>query len=95
MNWMRLATTILGLAPYVVAGVEKLHAEASGATKRQLAQDALSLAVSTAAACAPGQQQAVQGIGDAVGQVIDATVALANASGDFTHKQPLAPDPAQ
>ena len=73
-NWMNL----LGAIPYVVMGIQHMHAEAPGATKKQLAMQALGLATATAetAATDPATQQAVDTLGKSAGAVIDATVSM-------------------
>lgn len=71
---------------YVVAGIEQIHTDASGATKKQLAQEALGLAVGTAQSVLPGDAPLIQLSGQAVSTMIDNSVALFNALGMFTHK---------
>ena len=49
LDWSQILGGALKLVPYVVAGVNAIHTEASTATKTQMAQDALSIATQAAA----------------------------------------------
>lgn len=86
MSFLVLLFRLLSLTPIVVAGVESLHAEASGATKKQLAMDTLDVASAIAGAALPGSQAAVSAMTSAVGGMIDNTVSIFNAAGIFGHK---------
>jgi len=48
MNWLTVMQGIFKLIPYVVQGIEVIHANESKETKLQLAQDALSVATNAA-----------------------------------------------
>ena len=64
-NWMNL----IGAIPYVVMGIQQMHAEVPGATKKQLALQALGLATATAetAAADTATQQTVDTLGKSAG----------------------------
>lgn len=91
MGFLAVLFRLLSLTPVVVAGIESLHSEASGATKKQLAMDALNVAGAVAGAALPGSQQAVTAMTGAVGGVIDNVVSIFNAAGTFGHGAPKAP----
>lgn len=76
----------LTLAPVVVAGIEQLHAEASGSTKKQLAQDSLTLASGIAAAVDSSDTATINAVSQSVGTMIDSVVSIMNATGVFAHK---------
>lgn len=78
MNWLKL---ILQLTPYVVVGVEKIHADLSGAGKRQAAQDALTIATAAALETDPGDSTTTQTASAITGLIIDSTVANLKKSG--------------
>jgi hypothetical protein len=79
-------TALLSLIPQIVTGVEAIHGEAkSGADKKQMAMDALKLAVAGAASAVPGQIGAIDAAGGLASNVIDGTVALFNKIG-WPHK---------
>jgi hypothetical protein len=85
-SFLSLFLKVLPLIPTVIAGVEQLHGEKDGATKKQMAQDALSLATGVASAALPAQAQAVQVVSAATSSIIDATVSAFNAAGVFQTK---------
>ena len=70
MNWISWLTGIYKLVPYVVAGVEMIHANENTQTKTQLAQDALSLALSASTQVLTGSNEKAAQI--AAGAVSDA-----------------------
>lgn len=76
----------LPLIGYIVAGIEQIHADAPGETKKQIAQEALGLAVGTAENALPGDAPMVAAAGAATSALIDGSVSLFNALGLFTHK---------
>jgi hypothetical protein len=82
MNWF---TKILGAIPLiggVVAAIEKIHGDAvSGASKKQLALEALGLATAGAEAVLPGDKLLVDSASALVSQAIDLTVSLFNRLG--------------
>jgi hypothetical protein len=89
MNIFANIFRFLPLVQYVVAGVEQVHSDAPGATKQQLAKEALGLAVSTGeelGSVIPGGAPVVDAAGSVANVLIDQTVALFNALGMFTHK---------
>lgn len=82
MNWLSL---ILGLTPYIVQGVQTVIGDkAAGATKQQMAKDALGVAIGGAGATLTGNNAV---LGDAAGKiaglVIDQSVAIAKANGSY------------
>jgi|ERR1700732_2825396 hypothetical protein len=83
MNWITLLLRALQLVPVVVAGIEHIHGEASGATKKQMAMDALALASNSAGILDPGDQPAIDAATQLTSNVIDNTVAVFNAAGIF------------
>ena len=48
MNWITMLQGLFKLLPYVVAGVETIHANENSETKTQLAQDAMGIATQAA-----------------------------------------------
>lgn len=86
MNWLNYLLRALQVAPLVVAGIEQLHSEAPGVTKKQMAMDALGLASYTASVVAPEQQDAIKAATQLTSNAIDNTVQLFNALGLFQHK---------
>jgi len=71
----------LNALPYIVAGIQQIHAEAPGASKKQLALDSLGLATAAAGAILPAEQGAqAQAVGTAVGNIIDNLVAAFHAT---------------
>lgn len=88
MKWSEFLSRMLQFAPVVVYGVEKVMADAPGATKKDVAVSILTHGAEVAGAIAPNQQPAVEAVRNAAGAIIDATVAIANATGDLKHKAP-------
>ena len=81
MNWFAYLSRSLAVLPYVVAGIQTIHKDANGATKKQLAMESLGLAVATAGAVLPTHQATEsQAIGAVVGSVIDLIVQQAHAT---------------
>ena len=75
MGWISILQMILKLTPYIVAGVQQLHPNTPGTTKKQIAADLLNTAVSGATAVLSPQNAAIaQVIGGTASQIIDATV---------------------
>lgn len=81
MNWLSLLMRALQLAPVLVAGIEHIHGEAPGATKKQMAMDALALASGTAGVIAPEHAPAVAAATQLTSDVIDGVVSVYNAAG--------------
>lgn len=82
MNWLSL---ILGLAPGIVQGIQTVVGDkAAGATKSQMAQDALKVAVNATSLVLTGNNAIY---GAAAGQLaqlaINQTVAIAQATGTY------------
>ena len=86
MNWTDALSRVLAQAPTIVQRVETTAAAASGQDKKTMATDWLIFAAQMAAACAPEHAGLVQAVAMAGGAVIDATVAIANATGGLKHK---------
>lgn len=94
VNWQILFADIMKAIPYVVAGINVVHAEKDTATKTQMAQDALSVATAAAAQLVPADnQQAAQAVSSAVGAAISATQAIHDAVNGVAPTPP-APAPA-
>lgn len=83
MNWILYMVRALQLVPVIVAGIEHIHGEAPGATKKQMAMDALSLAYGGASALLPQDQPAIDAATQMASNVIDGTVAVFNQAGIF------------
>ena len=83
MNWLQLMSKILSAVPVAVAGVEAIHGEKDGVTKKQLALDSLGLSAAVAQLVTPNQQQAIDAATKAAADTIDAVVKVANSSGAF------------
>lgn len=86
MDWLVMLMRALQLVPVIVAGIEHIHGEASGATKKQMAMDALGLAYGTASGLLPNQQPAIDAATSFTSNVIDGVVNVFNASGVFGSK---------
>jgi hypothetical protein len=86
MNWITLLLRALQLAPVIVAGIEHIHGEAPGATKKQLAMDALQLAYGGASALLPGDQAAIDAAAQLTSNTIDGVVSVFNAAGVFAKR---------
>lgn len=80
-------TQLLSLIPTIIVGVEKIHGGVKdGKSKKQLALEALGLAVTGATGLVPSQlQPAIGAAQDLAGTVIDKTVELFNKIG-WPHK---------
>ena len=82
MNWLSIA---LGLLPAIIHGIQSIVGDkASGATKAQMAQDALAVATSGAAGVLTGGNAAyASAASQIVGLAINQTVAIAKATGTY------------
>ncbi len=81
MNWTELLAKLFALVPYVVAGINTVHAEKDSATKTQIAQDTLAIATQAAAANLTGANaQAATAASAAVNSAIVAVQAVYDAS---------------
>lgn len=83
MNWLALVIRGLQLAPLIVAGIEHIHGEAPGATKKQMAMDALQLATGSAEVMLPQYAAAADAASALTSNVIDGIVDVYNKSGTF------------
>jgi hypothetical protein len=88
--WLSL---LLSLIPHVITGIETVHGDvASGASKKQMAMDALKAAVGAASVADPGDQTLIDAASGLASTVIDSTVAFYNANGwpkaGVTHELP-------
>jgi hypothetical protein len=83
MNLLMYLMRGLQMLPMVVAGIEHIHAEAPGATKKQMAMDALGLAYGAASSLVPGEQAAIDAATEFAGNTIDGIVNLFNQTGIF------------
>jgi hypothetical protein len=80
MNWAALMRGLFQAIPVIVAGVETLHKDKSGAEKKQIAMDALGVASGVAAAVEPQYSEAISAATQGASCAIDAVVAGFNAS---------------
>jgi energy-converting hydrogenase Eha subunit A len=80
MNWAAWAARLFQAVPVIVAGIETLHKDKSGAEKKQMAMDALGVASGVAGAVAPQYQEAISAATQGATCAIDAVVAGFNAS---------------
>lgn len=82
MNFLSL---ILGLLPHIVLGIQSVVGDkASGATKQQMAKDALAVATGAAGAVLTGNNAVFAGAASQIaGLAIDQTVAIAKATGTY------------
>lgn len=82
MNWLSLA---LALLPGIVHGIQAVVGDkASGATKKQMAKDALAVATGTAGTVLTGDNATyAQAASQIAGLAIDQTVAIAKANGTY------------
>lgn len=89
LQWILKALT---LVPSVVVMIERIHSELPGATKKQLAMDALHGAAGIAGAVLPQDQAAIDAAHELVGNAIDGTVKFLNATG-WNNPSPATPLP--
>lgn len=82
MNWLSLA---LALLPGIVHGIQAVVGDkAAGATKKQMALDALAVATGTAGQVLTGDNATyAQAASQIAGLAIDQTVAIAKATGTY------------
>jgi hypothetical protein len=83
MNWIAMLMKSLQLLPLLIAGIEHIHGEAPGATKKQMALDALQLATAGASVVDPGDQPAIDAATQLTSNVIDGVVDVFNKTGVF------------
>jgi hypothetical protein len=85
--WLTIVQMILGLTPAVVNAIQTIHGDqVAGASKKQMAQDTLQIAVNAATGVLAGnpQNQALAAAADAVASVaIDQAVNIAKATGTY------------
>lgn len=76
-NWFNLLTAV----PYIMVGIQQIHTDAKGATKKQLALEALGLATAASQAVLPPEQaQQAAAVSSAVSNIIDNMVAAFHAT---------------
>lgn len=82
MNWL---STILGLLPGIVHGIQAVVGDkASGATKQQMALDALDVATSTAGSILSGSNATYAAAASQIAKLaINQTVTIAQATGTY------------
>lgn len=73
-------TQTLGALPYIVSGIEQIHANASGETKKQIALNAVGLAVGAGETIAPEIDPAVAAATTLISATIDGVKAVYNAA---------------
>jgi hypothetical protein len=94
-NLLAFLLKAVTLLPTIVVGIEQIHKEASGATKKQMAMDALGLASGTASVLAPASDQAaISATSQFASDTIDGLVNVFNATGLFQSKSAAALPPA-
>lgn len=82
----------LALIPYLVAGIQQIHGdEKAGAEKKQLATEALNLAVFGATVVDPSQSQAIALAQQVFSVAIDGAKAVYNAAQHPAAPAPVAP----
>ena len=82
--WLKYLFQALQFVPFVVAGIEHIHGEKDGATKKQMAMDALNIASVVAAGVLPEEQQpAIAAATQLASATIDGVVKTFNAAGVF------------
>ena len=82
-NWLTLISKLLSAAPVAVVGVEALAGEKDGATKKQMALDAVGLSSAVAGLVTPENKPMIDAATTAVSNAIDGIVSVANTAGDF------------
>jgi len=82
-NWLALISKLLAAAPVAVVGVEAIAGEKDGATKKQMALDAVGLSSAVADLVTPEHKPMIDAATAAVSNAIDGIVAVANTAGDF------------
>lgn len=83
MNTFLSIAKMLALLPYLLMGIEQVHADAPGSTKKQLALESLGLASNAATAILPGKQAEITAATQLASTAIDAVVSTANQLGVF------------
>ena len=82
MNWLNKILGILPLVGPVVSGIENTHGSSmAGASKKQLALQALGLAYGVASSVIPGDQAEIDAATQLASFAIDTTVSLFNKKG--------------
>jgi hypothetical protein len=82
-NWLALVSKLMAAAPVAVVGVEAIAGEKDGATKKQMALDALGLSSEVASLATPENKPMIDAATTAVSNAIDGIVTVANTAGDF------------
>jgi hypothetical protein len=93
-TWLKLALQALSMVPAVIQTVEQIHANASGASKKEIALNYLGLGTAVAATVSPEHTDTFVAVSNGVGNMIDQAVAIANAVGHFKTTPKPAPAPA-
>lgn len=86
MNWLSYLMRALQLMPLIVAGIEHIHGEAPGATKKQMAVDALQLATGSAEVMLPQYAAAADAASQLTSGMIDGLVDVFHKAGVFGSK---------
>lgn len=79
--WAKYLMQVLQILPMIVTGIEHIHHDAPGATKKQLALEALGLAYGTASTVLPEHQGAIDAATSLAANAIDGVVSTLNAAG--------------
>lgn len=91
MNVLAHILQVLPMLPAIVSGVELIHGNAlNGASKKELAMQALGLSSAVAAAALPEEQAAIQAATTLASSSIDGVVALLKATKQMPKPLPIA-----
>jgi hypothetical protein len=92
VNWLQYLMRSLALIPIIVNGIEAIHGKSKdGATKKQLAMDAVGLASGVAENVDPEHKEVVAIAADVISKAIDGTVAVMNTAKGLQSPAPVAP----
>jgi hypothetical protein len=85
MNLFSKIAGLISLLPYLVAGVNTLHAGAAGIDKKAAVMQLAGIALTGVEMAAPGTAPAIQAAAPYIGTAVDAMVGVFNAFGIFSH----------
>lgn len=90
-KFLAIFNEVFKLIPYVVAGINTIHAEKDSATKTQMAQDALNIATQAAAQVLSPEDQQIAAVASGA---VSAGIQSLQAVHDAIATKPAAPVPA-
>lgn len=94
-NWLGYLIRALSSVPVIVAGIEQIHGDKiTGATKKQMALEALGLAGAVGPIVDPVHAQAMQVATGVISQAIDGAVSVMNAANAGQTTKAIAPPAA-